>query len=227
MKSRKPLGKTGTQSVSGTNQIQHQRQQQHSQISRDADLFQNQSALFNQLMQDQNLFEAVHDAPAGISRANLERSMVVVRAQGGPTGNYAPGLKKYGSTGDQDDFGMRDDDLENTNMFVDRESGRKVRLPDISNLSHSSELPEGFQVHPPQNFQLDPYALRMKQSLPAGGHQVPHQASVELGLGKAQYYSQHLQTHPQAKPLRGASGKAGIRTADSEANLVDDAEIIK
>ena len=196
------------------------------QFNRDADLFQNQSAIFNQLMQDQNLFEAVHDAPTGLSQAHLERSMVVVRGLGGPAGHYPVGPRKYGSTGDQDGFGLRADGLEN-NMFVDRESGRKVRLPDIGNLSHSSELPEGFHAHPPQNFQLDPYALRMKQPLPAGGHRAPPQANAELGLGKAQYYSQHLQTNPQVQPPRGGSGMVGIRTADSEANLAADGEIIK
>ena len=146
-------------------------------------------------MQDQNLFEAVHDAPTGISHSNLDRSMVVQR-QSGLANNYPPGLKKYGSTGDQEDF-IRDDELGN-NMFVDRETGRQVRLPDIGNLSHSSEMPEGFQAQPLQNFQLDPYALRMKQPLPVGNQQMPLQANVELGPGKTQYYSQLLQKNPQA-----------------------------
>ena len=59
--------------------------------------------------------------------------------------NYQLGLKKYGSSGDQEEFGLREDGLDN-NMFIDRESGKQVRLPDISNLSHSSEIPEGFQA---------------------------------------------------------------------------------
>ena len=111
-------------------------------------------------------------------------------------------------------------------MFLDRESGRPVRLPDISYLSQSSEMPEGFQGQPLQNFQLDPYSLHAKQSLPATNHPV----TVDLGLGKAQYYSQPrqlLQKNPQAQQFRDMNSNLAIRTNDSNANLMDDAEIIK
>ena len=109
-------------------------------------------------------------------------------------------MRKYGSTGDQEDFGVRDEGLDN-NMFLDRESGRPVRLPDISHLSHSSEMPEGIQGQPPQNFQLDPYALHSKQAYPATNHP----ANAELAIGKAQYYSQLLQKNPQIQQYRDSN----------------------
>ena len=51
---------------------------------------------------------------------------------------YPVSLKKHSSTGDQDEFGLKDQHL---SKFTDI-YGRQMKLPDISHLSASSDIPD-------------------------------------------------------------------------------------
>lgn len=73
---------------------------------------------------------------------------------------------------------------------------------------------------------MDPYALHQKQPQNTA-LQVNNPAHLELGLTKSQYYSQSVGKNPQMNHIRDKNSNLAIRTNDSNANLVDDAEIIK